>query len=222
MANKTKLEEFKSLGPGRRKAKTPSELDLGTGKASSKRTQKPELNLGTGKASSKRTGPAELNLGSGKASSKRSKPKTKVQPPKLRPKNLKKKEKNSDNKKPKVVTEKMLADSPFTSLRDYLNNRDGKKRSDGKKVKLKSGKTKTTVAVDSEKFKPKNPRGPKVRVRQGTPDQKRGTKVQKASEKKLNFLDKIIKGTKDNFKGDRKKKTGRFSGSDKKRYNQVE
>ena len=143
MANKTKLEEFKSLGTGRRKAKTPSELDLGTGKASSKRTQKPELNLGTGKASSKRTGPAELNLGSGKASSKRSKPKTKVQPPKLRPKNLKKKEKNSDNKKPKVVTEKMLADSPFTSLRDYLNNRDGKKRSDGKKVVLKPGKTKT-------------------------------------------------------------------------------
>ena len=141
--NKTKLEEFKSLGTGRRKAKTPSELDLGTGKASSKRTQKPELNLGSGKASSKRTGPAELNLGSGKASSKRTKPKTKVQPPKLRPKNLKKKEKNSDSKKSKIVTEKMLADSPFTSLRDYLNNRDGKKRRDGKKVELKSGKTKT-------------------------------------------------------------------------------
>ena len=137
--------------------------------------------------------------------------KTKVQPPKLRPKNLKKKEKNSDNKKTKVVTAKMLENSPFTSLRDYLNDRDGKKRRDGKKVVLKSEETKTA------KTKKKRVRGPKVSVRQGTPDQKRGSKVQKASEKKSSFFDSIgsgikkaVKETKRNFEGDFKKKTGRY------------
>ena len=70
--------------------------------------------------------------------------------------------------------------------------------------------------VDSESYKPKNPRGPKVTVRQGTPDQKRGTKVQKAPKDK-SFLDrfksdfdKAVKETKRNFSGDFKKKTGRY------------
>ena len=81
---------------------------------------------------------------------------------------------------------------------------------------LKKNKSKVKVMVDSESYKPKNPRGPKVTVRQGTPDQKRGTKVQKAPKDK-SFLDrfksdfdKAVKETKRNFSGDFKKKTGRY------------
>ena len=81
---------------------------------------------------------------------------------------------------------------------------------------LKKNKSKVKVMVDSESYKPKNPRGPKVAVRQGTPDQKRGTKVQKAPKDK-SFLDrfksdfdKAVKETKRNFSGDFKKKTGRY------------
>ena len=146
MANKTKLEEFKSLGPGRRKAKTPSELDLGTGKASSKRTQKPELNLGTGKASSKRTGPAELNLGTGKASTKSNVTKSNVT------KSSVSKNTTGNKTKPKVVTPAMIKAKGFTTLRDYLNNEKGLKRKDGKKV-VKTTKT------SMPKPPPKAPRG---------------------------------------------------------------
>ena len=66
--------------------------------------------------------------------------------------------------------------------------------------------------MDSEKFKPKNPRGPKVKVRQGTPDQKRGTKVQKASEKtsKKGYFEKMKDEIARNFSGDFKKGTGRY------------
>ena len=130
--NRDQANEFASVKK-KNKIKQANEFS-GTGK-SSKRAQVNEFSgLGKKKETIKQ---ANEFSGTSKTS------KTKVQPPKLRPKNLKKKEKNSDSKKSKIVTEKMLADSPFTSLRDYLNNRDGKKRRDGKKVELKSGKTKT-------------------------------------------------------------------------------
>ena len=129
MANKTKLEEYKSLGTGRRKAKTPSELDLGTGKASSKRT-----------------GPAELNLGTGKASTKSNVTKSNVT------KSSVSKNTTGNKTKPKVVTPAMIKAKGFTTLRDYLNNEKGLKRKDGKKV-VKTTKT------SMPKPPPKAPRG---------------------------------------------------------------
>jgi len=218
MANKTKLEEFKSLGPGRRKAKTPSELDLGTGKASSKRTQKPELNLGTGKASSKRTGPAELNLGTGKASTKSNVTKSNVT------KSSVSKNTTGNKTKPKVVTPAMIKAKGFTTLRDYLNNEKGLTRKDKKPV------VKTTKTSDDKKTKTfkvvqpprRAPRGANKIVSSmkssNTGIDGGSSEVNKVkAKKKSSFFDSIgsgikkaVKETKRNFSGDSKKKTGRY------------
>jgi len=46
--------------------------------------------------------------------------------------------------KPKVVTPKMIKDAGFTTLRDYLNDKRGLTRRDGKKV-VKTTKTKSSA-----------------------------------------------------------------------------
>ena len=57
------------------------------------------------------------------------------------PKTIVKKNKVS---KPKVVTPKMIKDAGFTTLRDYLNDKRGLTRRDGKKV-VKTTKTKSSA-----------------------------------------------------------------------------
>ena len=132
------------------------------------------------------------------------------------------------SKKAKVALPKTKAKPQ--AIISALASKSRKKKDNSKitsttKQKVNNKKTKaSSIAVDSESFKakPKRGRDPKVSVRQGTTDQKRGSKVQKASEKKLSFFQKIMQDTKRNFSGDRKKGTGRFSGSKKKRYNEMQ
>jgi len=57
--------------------------------------------------------------------------------------------------KPKVVTPKMIKDAGFTTLRDYLNDKRGLTRKDGKKP-VKVGDKKTKV-VKAPKVPPKAP-----------------------------------------------------------------
>jgi len=68
------------------------------------------------------------------------------------PKTIVKKNKVS---KPKVVTPKMIKDAGFTTLRDYLNDKRGLTRKDGKKP-VKVGDKKTKV-VKAPKVPPKAP-----------------------------------------------------------------
>ena len=68
------------------------------------------------------------------------------------PKTIVKKNKVS---KPKVVTHKMIKDAGFTTLRDYLNDKRGLTRKDGKKP-VKVGDKKTKV-VKAPKVPPKAP-----------------------------------------------------------------
>ena len=123
--------------------------------------------------------------------------------------------------KPKVVTPAMIKAKGFTTLRDYLNDRDGKKRRDGKKVvKLKSGKTKSAKtsndAQSTQKVISKKTQTDfkKSGAFKGT-DEAPGDN--KKAKKKSSFFDSIgsgikkaIKTTGDNFKGDFKKKTGKY------------
>ena len=56
------------------------------------------------------------------------------------------KTKTTKTSKPKVVTPKMIKDAGFTTLRDYLNFKQGKTRRDGKKpVRVGDKKTVTNV-----------------------------------------------------------------------------
>jgi len=57
--------------------------------------------------------------------------------------------------KPKVVTPKMIKDAGFTTLRDYLNFKQGKTRRDGKKP-VRVGDKKTVTNVVKPKLRPKN------------------------------------------------------------------
>ena len=57
--------------------------------------------------------------------------------------------------KPKVVTPKMIKDAGFTTLRDYLNDKRGLTRKDGKKA-VRVGDKKTVTNVVKPKLKPKN------------------------------------------------------------------
>jgi len=61
---------------------------------------------------------------------------------------------DGNKSKPKVVTPKMIKDAGFTTLRDYLNDKGGLKRKDGKKV-VKTSKTSSSMP----KPPPKAPRG---------------------------------------------------------------
>ena len=61
---------------------------------------------------------------------------------------------DGNKSKPKVVTPKMIKDAGFTTLRDYLNDKRGLKRKDGKKV-VKTSKTSSSMP----KPPPKAPRG---------------------------------------------------------------
>ena len=63
------------------------------------------------------------------------------------------KTKTSTNK-PKVVTPAMIKAKGFTSLRDYLNNEQGLKRRDGKKVEKITKTTKTSKVVQPPKKAP--------------------------------------------------------------------
>ena len=77
---------------------------------------------------------------------------------------------DGNKSKPKVVTPKMIKDAGFTTLRDYLNDKSGLKRKDGKKV----------VRTSTAPTKTKRVRGPKVSVpgsMRGGPPQKTGTKT---------------------------------------------
>ena len=56
--------------------------------------------------------------------------------------------------KPKVVTPKMIKDAGFTTLRDYLNFKQGKTRRDGKKP-VRVGDKKTVTNVVKPKLRPK-------------------------------------------------------------------
>jgi hypothetical protein len=53
--------------------------------------------------------------------------------------------------KPKVVTPKMIKDAGFTTLRDYLNFKQGKTRRDGKKPVRVGNKKKVTDVVKKKK-----------------------------------------------------------------------
>ena len=57
--------------------------------------------------------------------------------------------------KPKVVTPKMIKDAGFTTLRDYLNFKQGKTRRDGKKP-VRVGDKKTVTNVVKPKLRPTN------------------------------------------------------------------
>jgi hypothetical protein len=57
--------------------------------------------------------------------------------------------------KPKVVTPKMIKDAGFTTLRDYLNFKQGKTRKDGKKP-VRVGDKKTVTNIVKPKLRPKN------------------------------------------------------------------
>tara|TARA_R110001606_G_C15113068_1_gene621214 strand:+ start:45 stop:698 length:654 start_codon:yes stop_codon:yes gene_type:complete len=61
---------------------------------------------------------------------------------------------DGNKSKPKVVTPKMIKDAGFTTLRDYLNDKRGLKRKDGKKVVRTS-----TAKSSAPKALPKAPRG---------------------------------------------------------------
>jgi len=65
------------------------------------------------------------------------------------------KTKKTKTSKPKVVTPKMIRDAGFTTLRDYLNFKQGKTRRDGKKP-VRVGDKKTVTNVVKSKLKPKN------------------------------------------------------------------
>ena len=62
---------------------------------------------------------------------------------------------NKNKVKPKVVTPKMIKDAGFTTLRDYLNDKRGLTRKDGKKP-VRVGDKKTKV-VKAPKVPPKAP-----------------------------------------------------------------
>ena len=62
--------------------------------------------------------------------------------------------KTTKTSKPKVVTPKMIKDAGFTTLRDYLNFKQGKTRRDGKKP-VRVGDKKTVTNVVKPKLRPK-------------------------------------------------------------------
>ena len=63
--------------------------------------------------------------------------------------------------KAKVVTPKMIKDAGFTTLRDYLNFKQGKTRKDGKKP-VRVGDKKTVTNVVKPKLRPTKSNGSKM------------------------------------------------------------
>jgi hypothetical protein len=115
------------------------------------------------------------------------------------------KTKTDGNKtKTKVVTPAMIKAKGFTSLRDYLNNERGLKRTDGKKVAKSTNKDRSDFAGGN---KNKNKIVPSLKISSAGTDEAKGDNKK---AKKLSFLDKIKADTKKNFSGDYKNKTGRY------------
>ena len=127
--------------------------------------------------------------------------------------------------KPKVVTPAMIKAKGFTTLRDYLNDRDGKKRRDGKKVVLIPGKTKTAKTKTAKTSNDAQSTQKVISKKTQTDFKKSGAfkgtdaapQDNKKAKKKSSFFDSIgsgikkaIKETKRNAEGDFKKKTGRY------------
>ncbi len=193
------------------------DMDLGSGRASKKRSGPKDMDLGSGRASKKRSGPKDMDLGSGIRPSKKEFNLKKDMDlgsgtRKAKPTNLKK----SNGNKPKVVTPKMIKDAGFTTLRDYLNDKRGLTRKDGKKV------VKTSTKSSAPKAPPAAPNRGKKKIVSSLKSSRSGidggaSQVNKAKKKKSNFFDSIgsgikkaVKETKRNFSGDIKKGTGRY------------
>ena len=120
---------------------------------------KKDMDLGSGRASKKRSGPKDMDLGSGIRPSKKEFNLKKDMDlgsgtRKAKPTNLKK----SNGNKPKVVTPKMIKDAGFTTLRDYLNDKRGLTRKDGKKV------VKTSTKSSAPKAPPAAPNRGKKKI----------------------------------------------------------
>jgi hypothetical protein len=113
------------------------------------------------------------------------------------------KTKTTKTSKPKVVTPKMIKDAGFTTLRDYLNFKQGKTRRDGKKP-VRVGDKKTVTNVVKPKLKPKNLVKKKTN---GTKASKMGingaaTTVKKKTNAKTGLGSKVMATkTKKTFKG---------------------
>ena len=132
--------------------------------------------------------------------------------------------KTGNNKtKPKVVTPAMIKAKGFTSLRDYLNNEQGLKRRDGKKVEKTTNTTNTTKKSSLVQPPKRAPRGANKIVSSmkssnaGVDGGSSQVNKTKAAKKKSSFFDSIgsgikkaVKETKRNLEGDFKKKTGRY------------
>ena len=137
--------------------------------------------------------------------------------------------------KPKVVTPAMIKAKGFTTLRDYLNNEQGLKRRDGKKVVKTTKTNKTSDDKKTKKIVKNNISAKASNDAQSTQkviSKKTQTDFKKSgafkgtdeapgdnkkAKKKSSFFDSIgsgikkaVKETKRNFEGDFKKKTGKY------------